>query len=110
MLFIGPDNAYPRHIGDLQLAHPDWVEGAPLPAGWQEVKYADALPEVGPDEVLQELFPALKDGVLVQSFATRPMTEEELERRDAPERAKQKLAALGLTELELESLIRSLSN
>lgn len=36
------------------------------------------------------------------------MAAEEIERRDAPKRAKEKLIALGLTESEVEALVRGL--
>lgn len=108
MLLINPNNEYPRHIGDLKLEHPEWQEGDALPAGWQEVAYAAQLPSRGENEVIYETEPTLVKGKLTQTFAIRPMTAEEIERRDAPKRAREKLIALGLTELEVEALLRSL--
>lgn len=108
MLFINPDNEYPRHIGDLQLAHPGWEEGQPLPDGWRQVEYATELPEVEEDEVIYELSPTMVGGKLTQVFAVRPMTAEELERKNAPKRAKEKLMQLGLTEAEVQALVRGL--
>lgn len=104
MLFINPNNEYPRHIGDLQLVHPGWKQGDPLPEGWQEVAYATERPLPGVDELVYEVEPTIIDGKLTQTFAVRAMTPEEIERRDAPITAKQKLIALGLTELEIQSL------
>ena len=37
MYLINPNNEYPRHIGDLQAAHPNWQPGQDLPEGWIEV-------------------------------------------------------------------------
>lgn len=107
MYFISPDNEYPRHIGDIQLVEPSYRYGDALPDGWVEV--ADATPPIaGTDEVVYEDFPTEVDGVMTRNFATRPMTAEEIERRDAPVTAKAKLLALGLTELEIQALVRGL--
>ena len=108
MLLISPDNKYPQHIGDLKLAHPDWQEGDALPQGWQEVAYATEVPSRGEDEIVYEIEPTLIDGVLTQTFAVRPMTTEEIERRDAPKTVKAKLITLGLTQAEVETLIRGI--
>lgn len=105
MLLITPEGEYPRHIGDLKLAHPEWEQGQPLPAGWQEVAYAQGLPSRGEYEIVYETEPSEVDGVLKQTFAVRAMTAEEKERTDAPKTAKQKLMDLGLTELEIEALV-----
>lgn len=108
MVLINPQGEYPRHIGDLLLAHPDWKDGDPLPNGWQKVEYADELPSRGQDEVIYEAEPTLVNGKLMQTFKVRPMTVEELERRDAPKTAKQKLMGLGLSEAEIEALTKGL--
>ena len=108
MLLINPENEYPKHIGDLKLAHPNWQEGDALPNGWQEVAYASEVPSRGENEVVYETEPTLINGKLTQTFAIRPMTAEEIERRDAPKTAKAKLVALGLTEAEVEALIRGI--
>ena len=108
MLLISPDNEYPKHIGDLKLAHPDWEEGNALPSGWQEVAYASELPDRGENEVIYEVEPTPIDGVLTQTFSVRPMTTEEIERRDAPKTLKAKLTALGLTEAEIDALTRGI--
>lgn len=105
MLLITPEGQYPRHIGDLKLAHPEWEQGQPLPTGWQEVAYAQDLPSRGEYEIVYETEPSEIDGVLTQTFAVRAMTAEEKERADAPKTAKQKLMDLGLTELEVEALV-----
>lgn len=54
MLFINPQNEYPRFYGDLQIEHPDWEPGAPIPEGWQLVAYTEP-PQVGENETLEEL-------------------------------------------------------
>jgi hypothetical protein len=108
MLFINPQNEYPRHIGDLQLDNPGWKVGDPLPAGWQQVEYASEIPTKGADEILYEVKPSMVNGKLTQTFALRPMTAEEKAYRDAPKTAKAKLLELGLTEIEIDALIRGL--
>lgn len=107
MLLINPDNEYPRHIGDLQLAYPDWQKGDALPEGWLEVQAIDN-PMPAEDEILYEDDPIEIDGVLSQNWKVRPMTAEEIALRDAPVTARQKLIDLGLTEIEVEALVRGL--
>lgn len=105
--YINPNNEYPRYYGDIQIEHPEWKLGDALPTGWTGV-YAATPPTAGEDEVVEEIFPTEIDGKMTQTFTTRPMTAEEIERRDAPKTAKAKLLALGLTEIEIQALIRGL--
>lgn len=104
-MFISPTNEYPRYIGDVQLEHPNWEYGDPLPEGWTEVEYSD-YPSAGEYEVVFEDFPVEVDGKMKQNWQIRPMTAEEKERKDAPKKAREKLIALGLTELEIDSLVK----
>ena len=104
MLYINPDNEYPRHIGDIQLEHPTFKEGDNLPAGWALVVEAD-IPAVGENQLAYESFPEEVDGVMTQNWQVRAMTAEEIERRDAPANAKAKLIALGLTEAEALAIV-----
>lgn len=106
-LYISPANEYPRFIGDIWLTHPDFKFGDELPEGWKLVTAVD-YPEHTEDETVEEQAPKLVDGVLTQNFVIRPLTAEELERRDAPKTAKAKLVALGLTEFEIEALLSGL--
>lgn len=98
---------YPLYPGDLKLAHPEWEDGDPLPEGWSEVIDAPR-PEHSADEISYLDFPVEVDGVLTQNWKIRPMTAEEIDRRDAPKNAKAKLMALGLTEAEVFALSRGL--
>jgi len=107
MIYISPENEYPRHIGDIQLAHPNFKQGDNLPEGWVQVAEAER-PEPQTDKVIFEDFPVEVDGVMTQNWQVRDMTAEEIERRDAPKRAKEKLIALGLTEVEVDALVRGL--
>lgn len=104
MLFIKGTDEYPRFIGDVQLDDPSYTEGGVLPAGWHEVTEAD-YPTVGEDEIAYEDLPVEVDGVLTQNWQVRAMTAEEIERRDAPITAKQKLIDLGLSEVEIQALV-----
>lgn len=108
MLFINPENEYPRFIGDLQIEHPDWEVGDTIPDGWTEVAYATEYPTAGQDEKVVEVEPTVVNGVLTQTYAIQPMNEEEIAWRDAPKNAKAKLIALGLTEAEVTALQRGL--
>jgi len=107
MIYISPENEYPRHIGDIQLAHPSFKQGDDLPEGWVQVAESER-PERQTDKVIYEDFPVEVDGVMTQNWQVRDMTAEEIERRDAPKRAKEKLIALGLTEVEIDALVRGL--
>jgi hypothetical protein len=107
MIYISPDNEYPRHIGDIVLAHPDFKEGDDLPDGWHKVKETQP-PKPAADELVVEAAPKQVKGVWTQQWTQRPMTAEEIERRDAPLTARAKLQELGLTDAEIAALISSL--
>lgn len=104
MLFINDKNEYPRYIGDLQIDHPNWQIGDELPNGWREVAFAENRPEPAEDEIIVELFPVEENGIFVQSFTTRKLTAEELERKNAVKTAQAKLATLNLTEAEKQAI------
>jgi len=104
MLYINSDNEYPRHIGDVQLAKPSFKDGDALPTGWTKVEESER-PTAGTDKVTVESTPKKIKGVMTQSWTVRDMTQEELDRRDAPAKAKAKLIALGLTEAEALALV-----
>lgn len=107
MIYINPEGEYPRHIGDIQLEHPNFKEGDTLPEGWSKVTESER-PQPGADELVYEGFPNEVDGEFIQNWQVRDMTAEEIERRDAPQTAKQKLIDLGLTEVEVQALLRGL--
>ena len=107
MLYINSDNEYPRHIGDVQLAKPGFKDGDALPTGWTKVEESER-PTAGTDKVTVEGAPAEVDGVMTQSWTVRDLTQEELDRRNAPANAKAKLIALGLTEAEVSALVQGL--
>jgi len=107
MIYISPNNEYPRHYGDIQAENPNWELGNDLPEGWVQVAEAER-PEPQADKVIFEDFPVDVDGVMTQNWQVRDMTPEEIERRDAPITARQKLIDLGLTEVEIEALVRGL--
>lgn len=107
MIYVSPNNEYPRHIGDIQLDHPEFKEGDKLPKGWVKVAQADR-PTAEADKIVYEDFPIEVDGIMTQNWQVRDMTAEEIERRDAPKRAKEKLIELGLTELEVQALVQGL--
>ena len=109
MIFINPNNEYPRYVGDLQLENPGWAEGQALPEGWKYVE--DSIPPefTANNQVLEEGFPALdENGIYQRNWSIRSMTAEELEVVNAPITAREKLKTLGLTEVEIDYLARSL--
>jgi hypothetical protein len=107
MLYISSENEYPRHIGDIHLISPNFVEGNTLPVGWKKVNET-TRPITGKDKLCLESFPVETDGVMTQSWTVRKMTADELARRDAPANARAKLLELGLTDLEVNALISGL--
>lgn len=107
MIYISPNNEYPRHYGDIMLDAPGWNLGDELPEGWHKVAETE-MPTAGLDQIVIESEPKEIKGVWTQQWIVREMTPEEIERRDAPKRAKEKLIALGLTEAEVDALSRGL--
>lgn len=107
MIYVDPNNNYPRFYGDIMLAHKGWNLGDPLPSGWTLVTETEP-PSFNEDEVLEEIAPELVNGQMVQSWLVRPMTESEIEQKMAPIIAKQKLLDAGLTELEIFALKRAI--
>lgn len=76
-LFISPNNEYPRYEGDIIIDHPDF-DGINIPDGWISVERTERpIPLEG--EIVFELFPIYLDGKYVQSWSSRPLTEEEIE-------------------------------
>lgn len=105
--FISPKGEYPRYIGNIQNEHPNWDMSEPLPNGWLEVEDVP-MPTAEWDFRVKEAMPELVDGVYKRVWQTVELTDAEKERRDAPKTAKAKLIKLGLTELEVEALVRGL--
>jgi hypothetical protein len=79
-LFIGPEGQYPRYVGDILIEHPDF-DGINLPDGWNSVEEVER-PTVGENEIVYEASPELIDGVYKQSWSVRPVTEEEIKKRN----------------------------
>lgn len=97
---------YPRFQGDLELL--GWEVGQPLPSDWVAVSPADWPTKVPNGKKVIEEFPILISGVWTQIFKIIDLTTEELEQRDAPDSAKAKLKALGLTDVEIAALAKGL--
>jgi hypothetical protein len=94
---------FPIYLGDAQVAYPDWdgdVENPPAPLVW----VADVQVELVLDKVIQDAEPKQVNGVWTRQFTFRDLTDEEIERRDAPATAKAKLKALGLSDAEILAL------
>jgi hypothetical protein len=107
MIYISPDNQYPRHIGDIKRANPDFQEGEALPIGWVKVDYSEQ-PTAGDNQIAVEGTPSETKGVMTQKWVVRDLTQVEIDRRNAPANAKAKLIELGLTEAEITALVREL--
>ena len=107
MLYINAENEYPRHIGDVQLVKAGFKDGDTLPTGWVKVEESER-PTAGTNQVTVEGFPETIDDVVTQSWTVRDLTQEELDRRNAPANAKAKLIELGLTDAEVSALVQGL--
>ena len=79
-LFINPNGQYPRHPGDILIDHPDY-DGVNLPTGWQAVQVTEP-PTLESNQVLEETYPELFNGVYVQAWSVREMTTEEIQRKE----------------------------
>lgn len=79
-LFISPIGEYPRHQGDILLEYPEF-DGVNLPDGWIAVEETEK-PSAGENEIVYESDPQIINGVHKQSWSIRPMTEEEIEKRN----------------------------
>lgn len=107
-MYISPSNEYPRYQGDIANSTPGWNYGDPIPEGWVEVAVSIQPEFDRSTEIAEEVFPTLVDGVMTQTWSIRPLTTEELEVVNAPATARQKLIALGLTNLEIDALSRGI--
>jgi len=75
---------YPRHIGDIHLAAPDFDGDIfNLPEGWAPVVSTEP-PAIQEDERYFEVNPTLIDGTYVQTWDVRALTAQEIEHRDNP--------------------------
>lgn len=104
MYYISPQGEYPRHQGDIKIENPLWTPDDALPEGWIEVQDTPR-PQPDENETVEELFPTEADGIYKRSWLVRAMTDSELERKNAPETAKQRMLDLGFTEAEIEALV-----
>jgi hypothetical protein len=102
------NNRYPLFPGDAALAVEGWQIGDQLPVGWFAVEPTNP-PTITSTETYYETSPELNGGTYTQTWAIRNLTSEEIEAREAPFTARQKLKdTVGLTDVEIEALIRGL--
>lgn len=78
MLLIDAFGNYPRYIGDLQLAHPEWQEGEPLPSGWREVEETPAPDRPGRGAGISFGVPQYINGKFVQTWKITKLTPEQI--------------------------------
>ena len=107
MLYMDPNGNFPRFAGDVSIDNPNFLEDKILPKGWVQVQETPN-PEIGENQTYEYGQPEKIDGTWVNQWVIRDLTDEEIERRDAPKNAKSKLLALGLTELEISALVLGL--
>lgn len=79
MIFINPQNEYPRYIGDLQIEHEDWQEGDALPEGWSLVEPTEPPVVNYATETAYEKQPVKRNGKFYQVWDKRDFTDEELD-------------------------------
>jgi hypothetical protein len=104
MIYISPNNEYPRHYGDIQLDYPDWQLGDTLPEGWVKVEQTSRL-ETETDQVSYEVYPKEIDGVWYQTWTVRDLTAEELEARKVAEVKRKIYNGESITEAEALLLV-----
>lgn len=107
LIFIDPNGNYPRFVGDMIIENVGWAVGDPIPAGWTLVAET-APPTTSSNQILEESFPEIIDGVYTQKWVVREKNEQELALDQAAQTARQKLINLGLTEAEVDALARGL--
>jgi hypothetical protein len=95
-MFIYNGTEYPRFIGDIQIMHPDYREGDPLPKGWEAVATED-YPELLDGHIIEELPVVKENGSWVRKWNQRPLTEQELEARSVRSQAIAKLQENGMS-------------
>jgi hypothetical protein len=100
--FIDPQGNYPRHIGDVQVVDPNYVQGNDLPEGWQEVA-PGIIPELKQGETFEELAPKKINGVLTRQFKIVP-----LEVIDERAKAEQVLLLNGFSPEQVASFLVSI--
>ena len=106
MPYISPNNEYPRYPGDIQIEHPEWNVGDPLPAGWIFVNETNP-PELEPGQTYEAGHPEEINGEWFHTWIVRNLTESELSILNAPRTAREKLVALGFSEAEIQAIAQN---
>lgn len=79
-MYIYKGTDYPLFIGDIQIMHPEWSEGDPLPTDWELVTQ-EPVPEITDEQTVVQLPVDLVKGKWVQKWQVRDLTTEELQAR-----------------------------
>ena len=96
---------YPRHIGDIQLAHPEWDGNVnKLPDGWVGVTETQR-PTAIDGQVVLEGTPELVNGEYRQIWVLRDMAEAEIADRELFRVRKKVQLGEPLTEAEAALLV-----
>lgn len=74
MIFVDKQGNYPRYLGDLREAYPEWTVKNAIPNGWKVVREIEA-PTVSGLEMLVEDFPECINGILTQKWSIISMPE-----------------------------------
>lgn len=104
-MYISPEGDFPRYIGDIMLRNPEWKEGDQLPDGWHKITESEP-PQVSAEETAYVSAVEEKDGKHVLVWASRALTPEELEIKNARQNLKNKLDSLELSKEEVGMIIR----
>jgi hypothetical protein len=78
-IYIGPNEQYPRYVGDIILENRLWSFGDQLPDGWAEVEESE-VPEQRPGYTMVEDFPNFVDGKYIRSWSFIKKTDEQIEK------------------------------
>lgn len=75
MIFIDKQGNYPKYLGDLQEAYPEWTFKNSIPNGWRVVTETEP-PLVTGLEMLVEEYPEEVDGKLKQKWSVVKMPKK----------------------------------
>jgi hypothetical protein len=96
-IYLNPETKeYPRHDGDIQLIDPTWEPGDELPKPWVQVTELP-FPTINADEAAVESEPQQINGVWTMVWNIRPLTDEEIFKKEFEKQKAFKLKPQTLT-------------
>ena len=105
--YISPAGEYPRYLGDIQEAEPNWSADQPLPSGWSTVAQIEQ-PVASSGMYVYEDYPKMIDGSYIQNWVV--MAEPSQSSMETLEDKIAKYKAAGLDDETIEVLSRNPSS